>query len=53
MSELLTHWLDLPKVQACEGSDHADDIMVLQIRHYLYFLEVALLIDLVSKLFLL
>ena len=53
MTKLLTHWLYLSKVEACEGGNHADDIVVLQIRHYLYFLEVALLVDLVGKLLLL
>ena len=53
MSVLLTYWLDLPKVEACEGGDHADDIVVLQIRHYFNFLEITLLINLVGKLLLL
>ena len=53
MTELLTHWLGLTKVEACEGGYHPDDIVVLQIRHYLYLLEISLLIDLIGKLFLL
>lgn len=50
---LSTYLGDLAEVETCEGCKHSDDIRVLKIGHDLNFLEITVLVDLISEFLLL